>query len=74
MNNLHFNNHISSLQDMERSLQDMERFAMKVFLEITNNKQGIFQISIDDGDGDVWKYTITIDVDRVKEVQQITEN
>lgn len=67
MKSLHFNNHISSLQDMEK-------FAMKVFLEVTNNKEGVFQISIDDGDGDVWKYTIVVDCGRVKEVQQITEN
>lgn len=67
MKNLHFNNHISSLQDMEK-------FAMKVFLEITNNKEGEFQMSIDDGDGDVWKYTITIDHERIKTVTQITEN
>lgn len=67
MKSLHFNNHISSLQDMQK-------FAMNVFLEITNNKGGEFQISIDDGDGDVYKYTITIDYERVKTVTQITEN
>lgn len=67
MKSLHFNNHTSSLQDMEK-------FAMKVFLEVTNNKEGVFQMSIDDGDGDIWKYTIVVDCDRVKEVTQITEN
>lgn len=52
----------------------MDKFAMSVFLEITNNKEGEFQISIDDGDGDIWKYTVTIDYERVKTVTQITEN
>lgn len=42
--------------------------------QITENKDGIFTISMDDGDGDVWKYEIHVYCEQVKEVTQITEN
>lgn len=67
MKNLHLNN-------SSKSQQSIDKFAMNVFLEITNNKEGEFQISIDDGDGDVWKYTVSIHYERVNTVTQITEN
>lgn len=67
MKHIHFNNHSSSKQDVKQ-------FASDVLTQITENKDGIFTISMDDGDGDVWKYEIHVYCEQVKEVTQITEN
>lgn len=45
-----------------------------VLTEILEGRDSEFQISIDDGDGDVWKITISKDSELIKEVTQITEN
>jgi hypothetical protein len=67
MKSLHFNNHI-------RSKQDSKEFADKVFKEIMQNKDRVFQITVDDGDGDVWKITVETTCECVKTVTQIQEN
>jgi len=67
MKNLHFNNSVESKQSLNE-------FALSVFREITQTKDGGFQISVDDGDGDVYKYTITKECVRVPLVNQIPEN
>lgn len=67
MKHLHFNNHSSSKQCVNQ-------FASEVLTQITENKDGIFTLSMDDGDGDVWKYEIHIYCERIKNVNQITEN
>jgi len=64
---LHFNNHISSKQDFNK-------FARQLADAIIFNGNKIVTVSVDDGDGDVWKYEITIDSNRVAEVKQINEN
>jgi hypothetical protein len=34
----------------------------------------LINLSVDDGDGDVWKYTIIVSSERVKSIAQIKEN
>jgi hypothetical protein len=34
----------------------------------------MINLSVDDGDGDVWKYTIIVSSERVKSIVQIKEN
>jgi hypothetical protein len=67
MKSLHFNNHISSKQTKES-------FGKEIFEAIFRESDGQIIITVDDGDGDVWKYTLTIDVERLKTVTQIKEN
>ena len=68
MKHIHFNNHISSKKDVKD-------FASEVLTQIMQNKDGIFSFSIDDGDGDVYKYEIHVYSDRVKNITQpLTEN
>lgn len=38
------------------------------------DKDKLVIFSVDDGDGDVWKYELAIDVKRLKEISQIKEN
>jgi 1,4-alpha-glucan branching enzyme len=68
MKHIHINNHISS----KKPLQDS---ANEVLTQILENKDGIFTISVDDGDGDLYKYEIHVYCDRVKNITQpLTEN
>lgn len=69
MEHLHLNNHISSKQDLNK-------FAKDVFDTILKYNNGSFTMSIDDGDGDgdVWKYEISVSSNRVPEIAQIKEN
>lgn len=67
MEHLHFNNHITSKQDLSK-------FAKDVFDTILKYHNGSFSLSIDDGDGDVWKYEISVSSNRVPEITQIKEN
>lgn len=64
---LHFNNHTSSKQDINR-------FAKDLFDLIVQSGCRTITMSVDDGDGDVWKYEIYVSSNRVPEVQQINEN
>lgn len=64
---VHLNNHISSKQDVNK-------FARELFDLIVQSGKRDITMSIDDGDGDVWKYQISVVSDRVDEVTQITEN
>lgn len=65
MRHLHLNNHISSKQSIDE-------FAKKVFQELMSGKD--FTVSVDDGDGYVWKYTIIVDCSRIETLKQVTEN
>lgn len=67
MKSLHLNNHISSKQDINK-------FARELFDLIVQSGHRDITMSIDDGDGDVWKYKIEVSSNRVPEVQQIKEN
>lgn len=67
MEHLHFNNHITSKQDLNK-------FAKDVFDTILKYNNGSFTLSIDDGDGDIWKYEILVSSNRVPEIAQIKEN
>lgn len=64
---LHYDNRSSSKQDEKL-------FALRLLKEILSNPNGSFLLTVDDGDGDVWKYTIAVDSERVKNIQQISEN
>lgn len=67
MASIHFNNHISSKQDIDK-------FARELFDLIVQSGKRTITMSVDDGDGDVWKYNIEVSSNRVPEVQQIKEN
>lgn len=67
MKSLHLNN-------SSKSKQSVRDFAAKVFTEIMEGRDDQFQISVDDGDGDVWKITITKESELLKPIGQITEN
>ena len=67
MKSLHLNNHISSKQDINK-------FAKDLFDAIVKSGYRTITMSIDDGDGDVWKYYIEVTSDRVPTVSQIQEN
>jgi hypothetical protein len=64
---LHFNNHISSKQDINK-------FSKDLFDAIVQSGHRSITMSVDDGDGDVWKYDIHIVSNRVPEIQQLNEN
>jgi hypothetical protein len=64
---LHLNNHVTSQQSTNDLCWDL-------FIAVTQKKDGIITLSIDDGDGDVWKYTINVESERLKNVNQIKEN
>lgn len=67
MEHLHFNNHITSKQDTNR-------FARELFDAIVQSGHRTIIMSIDDGDGDVWKYEIQVSSNRVPEINQLNEN
>lgn len=60
-NHLHFNNSSSSKQSLAE-------FSQQVYNEIVA-RGGTFTISVDDGDGDVYKYTISVDCERVENIK-----
>ena len=67
MAHIHLNNHISSKQDINK-------FARELFDLIIQSGQRNITMSIDDGDGDVWKYEIEVSSNRVPQIQQLKEN
>lgn len=67
MKHLHYLNHASTKKDPKA-------FAMDLFSTILETGTGVITMTVDDGDGDVWKYTIDIDVQHLKNVVQIKEN
>lgn len=67
MTHVHLNNHISSKQDIHK-------FAKELFDLIVQSGHRTITMSIDDGDGDVWKYEIDVHSNRVPEIQQLKEN
>ncbi len=46
--------------------QTKEEFAVQLLDAIMKNKDGIVDFTVDDGDGDVWKYVLDVDVFRVE--------
>lgn len=64
---LYYNNHISSQQDQNRFFKDL-------FEAVIDNSGGIITMVVDDGDGDIWKYTIDIECERIDKVTQVIEN
>jgi len=50
---LHFNNHISGEESKEE-------FALRLFNAIMDCKDGFIELTVDDGDGDLWKHYIDI--------------
>lgn len=67
MAHIHLNNHISSKQDVNK-------FSRELFDLIVQSGHRTITMSIDDGDGDVWKYEIEVTSNRLLEVQQIKDN
>lgn len=65
--NIHLNNQVSSRQDINK-------FAKELFDLIVQSGHREITMSIDDGDGDVWKYNIIVTSDRVPHIQQLNEN
>lgn len=67
MTSLHFNNHVSSQQHASQvGLQLFEAIVETGVQEIT--------LSVDDGDGDVRKYSIVVKCERLETVRQMCEN
>lgn len=64
---LHYLNHASTKKDPKD-------FALSLFHAILETGDGQVTMSVDDGDGDVWKYTIDIEVEHLKTVTQIKDN
>jgi predicted ATP-grasp superfamily ATP-dependent carboligase len=64
---IHYNNDIHSKQSYEEFAKQLMDYVLE---------KGIDEIilSVDDGDGDVWKYTIIVSSERVKAIAQIKEN
>lgn len=68
MKNLHFNNHISSKQDYNK-------LAKMLLDAIIGQGEREITLTVDDGDGDVWKYEMDISCERVENISTpITEN
>lgn len=67
MQSIHLNNHVSSKQDINK-------FARDLFDLIVQSGHRTITMSIDDGDGDVWKYEISVSSDRLPQINQIKEN
>lgn len=67
MKHLHYLNHSSTKKDPKD-------FALSLFNAVLETGEGQITMSVDDGDGDIWKYTINIDVEYLKNVKQIKEN
>ena len=66
MKSIHYNNHVTSKSNPD--------FAKLILREILENVDGQFQISVDDGDGDIWKYTIYVECEKINHITQIKEN
>jgi hypothetical protein len=67
MKNFHLNNN-------SKSKQDINKLASKILTAIFEENDGMIILSVDDGDGDVWKYQIHVDCDHVPAIRQIDEN
>jgi DNA polymerase IIIc chi subunit len=67
MKSIHFNNHVLNQETTEQ-------FAMKLFKTIIEQGEKTVVMSIDDGDGDIYKHTLTVTSERVKAIAQIKEN
>lgn len=67
MKSLHYNNSLKSKQELASVGHEL----IKAVLE--SGEREII-LSVDDGDGDVWVYRITVSCDRIEQVIQITEN
>jgi DNA polymerase IIIc chi subunit len=67
MKSIHFNNHVLNQETTEQ-------FAMKLFKTIIEQGEKTVVMSIDDGDGDIYKHTLTVTSERVKAIDQIKEN
>jgi len=67
MKHLHFNNYAPAKQDPKK-------FGLELFQTILETGDGIITMSVDDGDGTIWKYTISFEVEHMKSITQIKEN
>jgi hypothetical protein len=59
---------------MRTSKQDEKAIAVQMLEAIINNSEGQIILTVDDGDGDVWKYTLDISCERIDKVTQVIEN
>jgi hypothetical protein len=64
---IHYNNDI-------HSKQSYEEFAKKLMDAIVEKGAKEIILSIDDGDGDIYKHTISVSSERVPAIAQIKEN
>lgn len=67
MKSLHYNNHITSKQKFDD-------VAIELLSQIIECGQKQILLSVDDGDGSIWKYTIEVDCKIVKQASQLNEN
>ena len=67
MKSLHYNNSLKSKQELASVGHEL----IKAVLE--SGEREII-LSVDDGDGDVWKYYLTISSDKIDPIIQINEN
>ena len=56
------------------SKQDEKAMAVQMLEAIINNSGDTITLTVDDGDGDVWKYTLDISCERIDKVTQVIEN
>lgn len=66
MKALHYNN-------SSADWTDKKVLAVKL-LHTIMSQPGVFDLIVDDGDGDVWRYRISVECDRLENVQHISEN
>lgn len=67
MKSLHYNNSVKSKQ----KLSDVGNEMIRAILE--SGEREII-LSVDDGDGDVWKYYLSVSSDKIDPIIQLNEN
>ena len=67
MASIHYNNSVTSKQ----KFSDVARELLRLIIEEGERE---INLSVDDGDGDVWKYSISIESKLVSEINQLKEN
>ncbi|MCA6430341.1 MAG: hypothetical protein IM613_12980 [Cytophagales bacterium] len=67
MISLHYNNHVISKQHISG-------VANALIEAIIEKGERDIVLSVDDGDGVVWKYTVSVECEQIKSIQQLNEN
>lgn len=54
--------------------QNFRDIAEKLLTHVFENKDMDFQLIVDDGDMDVWRYTFTVKAEYLKNIKQLKNN